>query len=210
MKSMEHRKPQVLVIDDHPLVRKGLVSLLTSDHRIGAVIESDNPDEGMSSYRRLRPDLLVTDLRMPLKHGTDLIKEVISFDPDARILVLTAVDGDQEISNALQAGAKGYLLKSASDGEVLDAVLNVAMGRKHIPSYLSSALAASVHADRLSERELTITRLVSQGLTNQAIASQMGVSIATVKFHMTHIMQKLGCSNRTEVARTAHKRGIIR
>lgn len=202
-------KVRVVIADDHPVVRKGLVEILQADNRMEVVAEAKNGQEAVELYKAQRPDLLMVDLKMPAMTGVEAIETIRAFDPKAKVIIMTAVDGEEDIYRGLRAGAKGYLLKDAPDHEVVNAVLVAMEGRRYLAQGVAAKLADHLDSNQLSDRELEILKLMSTGLSNKGVARRAGITEGTVKFHVNNILTKLDCATRTEAVATALKRGLI-
>jgi two-component system, NarL family, response regulator len=203
------RRIRVLLADDHPVVRTGLRALLTNEDDIEVVGEARNGDEAVALYRERTPDVVLMDLRMPHMDGVDAIREIIGLDPDARLVALTSYEGDTDIYRALDAGARGYLLKDMLGTEVVRAVRAVAAGARFIPAEIAARLAEFTPRTDLTGREIEVLRLAARGLRNSDIAASIGRTPETVKVHLKHVMRKLGVRDRTEAVIQAVRRGII-
>lgn len=200
---------RVLVVDDHPVVREGLAALVMRRPDLTVVGEAADGAEALEMYGRLAPDVTLMDLRMPRMDGVEAIMAIRREHPDARILVLTTYDGDADVYRALQAGAMGYLLKDAGRDELVSAIRALSEGRRVVPPEVAARLAEHVSRPRLTERELTVLRLVAEGKSNRAIAQELFVAEGTVKSHVNSILLKLSVSDRTQAATEAIRRGII-
>lgn len=210
MPSAETIRPiRILVVDDHPMLREGVMAVIESQSGLEIAGEATNGTEAIEAFRRLRPDITLMDLQMPGVGGIQAIETIRSEFPDARIIVLTTYAGDVQAFHALRAGASGYLLKSTLRKELIDTVRKVHGGRKHIPPEIAEQIAFHAADESLSERETGVLRLVSAGRANKEIARQLSISEETVKAHLKNIFAKLGVTDRTEAVITAAKRGII-
>jgi len=201
---------RLLVVDDHPVVRTGLVEILRSDRRLQVVGQAGSGQEAIAQFSALRPDVVLMDLRMPDMGGVEAIERIRELDPDARVIIVTAVDGEDDIFRGLRAGAKGYILKDAPPTEVIKAVLMTMQGRRYLAQSVAAKLADHLDSDRLSEREVEILQWIATGLSNKGIARKAGITEGTVKFHVNNILSKLQCASRTEAVALALKRGLIR
>jgi two-component system NarL family response regulator len=207
---MSELRLRVLIAEDQAIVRDGLAALVgyQPDFEV-AGCAADGAD-AVRLFRELCPDVVLMDLRMPGMGGVDAIEAIRLADPQARILVLTTYDGDEDIYRALQAGACGYLLKDASTEELVGAIRTVAKGGRHIPSAIAQRLAdRAMSGPSLSEREVEVLRLVAAGLTNKEIAAKLFIAEGTVKTHLNSIHEKLGVRDRTEAVMVAVRRGIL-
>jgi DNA-binding NarL/FixJ family response regulator len=210
MSASTSHKIRLLVVDDHPVVRKGLVSILVDEPDLEVVGEAQNATEAVSLHRQLRPDVTLMDVVMPGPSGADAIAEIRSDSPQARVLVLSTFAGDEDIHRALAAGARGYLLKDSPTRDILDAIRIIAAGGRRVPEPIAERLAERVPHTELSPRELDVLRLVAQGTSNKLIADRLGITEGTVKSHVSNILIKLGADDRTGAVTTALARGILR
>ena len=203
-------KIKVLVVEDHTVSREGLASILGADPQMEVVGDAADGRAAIDAFRRLRPDVTVVDLGLPVLSGLDAIKAMRREKADARIVVLTAHDGDEDIYRALQAGALSYLLKDAGREELLEAVRLAAQGRRHLPPAVAGRLADRVGGNELTDREQDVLALIVEGRSNREIGQALGITEATVKAHMNNILGKLGVKQRTEAAAVAVRRGLVR
>jgi DNA-binding NarL/FixJ family response regulator len=201
---------RVLVADDHPVVRKGLVEMLNSDARLEVVGEATNGLEAVACYKSSRPDVVIVDLSMPEMDGIQAIEAIRAYDAQAKVIIMTAADGDDDIYRALRAGAKSYLLKDAADEEVIKATLLTMGGQRYLAPSVGAKLADHLNFIQLSERELTVLKLMADGLSNKGIGRMAGITEGTVKFHVNNILAKLQCATRTEAVALGLKRGLIK
>ena len=201
---------RILAADDHPLIRAGLVNFLTTEPELHVVAEAANGEEALEKYREHRPDIVLMDLRMPVMDGVTATKAILEEFPDAKVIVLTTYAGDEDIHRALDAGAKGYLVKDMVVAEVLNVVRAVHGGRRGIPPAVAAKLAEHTPRIPLTSREIEVLSLVANGLSNAEVAERIGRTEGTVKAHLKNILQKLGASDRTEAVTTALRRGFIR
>jgi DNA-binding NarL/FixJ family response regulator len=200
---------RILVVDDHHVVRQGLVALLKTVPDIQVVAEAADGVEAIDLYRAHKPDITLMDLRLPTLGGVEAIQRIRSEFPTARIIVLTTYDGDEDIYRALQAGAKGYLLKGMSVDELITAIHAVHAGKSRIPAPIAEKLAERMGGPELTNRELSVLQLIVRGRSNKEIASDLVISEATVKTHINSLLGKLGVTDRTQAATAAIQRGIV-
>jgi DNA-binding NarL/FixJ family response regulator len=200
---------RILVSDDHPVVRAGLSSVLAQQAGLQVVAEAENGAQAVELYRQHRPDVCLMDLRMPVMDGVQAIRAIIAADPKARILALTTYDGDADIRRALDAGARGYLLKDMLLTDVLGAVRAVHRGERVIPDPVAARLSAYPERSDLTERELEVMQLVARGLSNKEVARAIGRTDETVKIHLKNVFAKLGVADRTEAVTVGLSRGLI-
>ena len=205
------RKPgiAVLIADDHSVVREGLVSLIRRKPDMTVVGEASNGREAVDLWKQHRPDVTLLDLRMPELDGVGALKEIRGDDENARIIVLTTFDGDEDIYRAIQAGAKGYLLKDAPREALMDCIRRVHAGETCVPAHLAAKLAQRVSGETLSAREIEVLKLIAQGKSNKEIGSALFISEGTVKSHVKGIFAKMNVISRTEAVANATRRGLI-
>ncbi|HUG16949.1 MAG TPA: response regulator transcription factor [Thermomicrobiales bacterium] len=207
----------ILVVDDHPIVREGLVAILESQDDFNVVAEGYNGAEAVALYKQHSPDVVMIDLQMPQVDGVQGIQQIRALDVDAKIVVLTAYDTDERILQAVQAGARGYLLKGAPREDIFRAIRVVHMGGSLLEPVVAGKLLSRVGGimrgenkeDELTARELDVLKLMSKGLRNKEIASELFITERTVKFHANSIYQKLEVNGRTEAVSRAIQRGIV-
>ena len=200
---------RILVVDDHTVVRQGLVALLNTVPDLTVVAEASDGEQAVDAHRRHRPDVTLMDLRLPKLAGADAISVIRQESPGARIIVLTTFDGDEDIYRALQAGAKGYLLKGTDADELTAAIRSVYAGKSKIPAFVAEKLAERMGGPALTSRELEVLKRIVAGRSNKEIASDLHISEATVKTHINSLLSKLNVSDRTQAATTALQRGIV-
>jgi len=199
----------VLCVDDHPLVRKGIASILANEIDIQLVAEASNGQEAVELFRKLRPDVTLLDLRMPVMDGIAAAKAIRQENAEAHIIALTSYDGDQDIFRALEAGVRGYLLKEMVHSEVVRAIRIVHSGRRLIPSEVSERLTEYFPQIALTPREVEVLSFVARGFANKEIAERLGTTSGTAKIHVQNILGKLGASDRTHAVTIAIQRGIL-
>jgi DNA-binding NarL/FixJ family response regulator len=207
---------RILVADDHPVVREGLVSILSTQPDFEIVGEAGTGPEAVEQALALQPDVMLLDLEMPEMDGVEVLRRLSQTNPAVRVIVFTAFDTDERILGAVQAGAQGYLLKGAPRKELFDAVRVVRAGGSLLQPVVASKLLRQVshqgqasQVEALTPRELEVLRLLAQGLQNKEIAAELVISERTVKFHVSSIMGKLGAGNRTEAVSLAAQQGLI-
>jgi DNA-binding NarL/FixJ family response regulator len=200
---------RILAVDDHLLLRKGIAAVIGEEPDLLLVGEAATGKEGLERFRELRPDVTLMDVQLPDMNGIDVIAGIRSEFPDARIVVLTTYRGDIRALHAFQAGASGYLLKTMIRRDLLETIRTVHAGRRHIPAEVAAELAAHVAMEALSEREISVLRLVSRGVSNKVIAAKLAVTERTIKGHMSSILAKLGANDRTHAVTIAMSRGFI-
>jgi len=200
---------RVFVVEDHAVVRQGLIALLSTAPEIEVVGSAKDGQEAVDRYPSLMPDVTLMDLQMPVVSGVEAIQKIRLTVPAARFIVLTTFDGDEDIYRAMQAGAKAYLLKGMEMEELIEAIRAVNAGRGRIPSVIAEKLAQRVGSEELSARELEVLKRIVAGRANKEIASDLHISEATVKSHVNSLLGKLGASDRTHAAVLALQRGIV-
>ncbi|HJV49377.1 MAG TPA: response regulator transcription factor [Geothrix sp.] len=201
---------RLLIVDDHPVVRDGLVSILhEGEPDLEVVGEAGDGREAVEAWRTLRPTVVIMDLQLPGQTGVEAIQAIRREDPEAVILVLTTFDGDADIQRALEAGARGYLLKSVRRAILIEAVRAVASGQRYLPPATAARLLEGIESERLTPRELDVLKLLAEGQRNREIADILGLAEPTVKIHVNNLLRKLQAKDRTEAAVIAFKRGLI-
>lgn len=200
---------RILSVDDHPLLRKGIAALVNEEPDMQLVAEAANGEEAIERFRLHRPDVTLMDLQLPGLSGIEAMSRILSEFPDARIVVLTTYRGDSQVTRALRAGARAYLLKGLVHRELLETIHTVHAGRKRIPPEIAMELAEHVTEDELSAREIEVLRLIASGNSNREIADKLSIGEATVKSHVTNILSKLSANDRTHAVTIGLTRGII-
>jgi len=200
----------VLVVDDHPVVRDGLNAIISSEPDMQLVGEAGTGIDAVAAYLEVRPAVVLMDLLLPDISGSEAIRRICEKAPNARVIVLTTVAGDEEIYRALEAGARGYLLKDMVRRELIHAIREVAAGRRYVPAEVGARIAESLPRPDVTSREIEVLQLIASGLKNKEVAFRLGVSEATVNAHVKHILAKLNASDRTHAVTIALRRGIIR
>lgn len=200
---------RVLVVDDHNVVRQGLVALLNVVDGLEVVGEAADGVEAIAQFRKHRPAITLIDLRLPRLSGVEVIQRLRTEEPQARFIVLTTYDGDEDIYRALKAGAKAYLLKGMTTEELVTAIRAVHAGKSHIPPSIAQRLAERVGSEDLTQRELDVLEQIVNGKSNKEIGSELDISEATVKTHVNSLLSKLGVTDRTQAATAAIRRGIV-
>lgn len=200
---------RIIVADDHPVVRQGLATIIERELDMSVVGQASNGWEAKELFCKKRPDVVLMDLRMPKLSGAAAIQNICT-DNSANVIILTTYDGDEDIYNGIQAGAKGYLLKDTEPEEILYAIRTVASGQKYISKVVATKLKERMEKPELSQRELEVLQLITNGNTNQQIAAALFITEGTVKYHVNNILGKLGVSDRTQAVIAAVKRGIVK
>jgi DNA-binding NarL/FixJ family response regulator len=200
---------RVLCVDDHPLMREGIAAVVRNEPDMSLVAEAINGHEAIERFQEVRPDVTLMDLRLPDMSGIEALRAIRRQFRDARIIMLTSFEGDTDIRRALEAGAQGYLLKNMPRPELLETIRKVNAGKRHVPPEVAAQLAQFVGQVNLSRREVEVLERIAGGNRNVDIASILFISEETVKGHISHIMEKLGASDRTEAVAIGLRRGII-
>ncbi len=200
----------VLVVDDHLLVRTGVAKIISHEPDLHVIAEAANGLEAVAAFERYRPDVTLLDLRMPLLEGVEAVRRIRARDPNAKVIVLTTYDTDEDIARALQAGAKAYVLKDISADALIACIHDVLAGKTYLAPAAAAKLAERVTQVQLTPRELATLRLMADGRSNKEIASALGISERTVKSHLGHLFEKLSVTSRTEAVKVASRRGLVR
>jgi DNA-binding NarL/FixJ family response regulator len=200
---------RVFSVDDHPLLREGIAAIINSQPDMLLVAAASSGSEGIQKFREHHPDVTLMDLRLPDMSGIDTMIAIRTEFSGARIIMLTTFEGDVEVQRALEAGARGYMLKSMPPKDLVEVIRQVHAGKKRVPAELAAQLAEHLSDEALTDREVDVLRHVAGGNRNRDIAEQLFISEETVKVHVKHIMEKLGANDRTQAVAIAVRRGII-
>ena len=201
---------RVLLVDDHALLRTGVANIINQEHDLRVVAEAGNGIEAVDAFERHRPEVTLLDLRMPAMEGVEVVRQIRLRDPNARVIVLTTFDTDDEISRALKAGAKAYVLKDISAEGLVSCIRDVLAGKTYLAPAAAAKLAEGVSRVQLTPREMSTLRLLADGKANKEIANELEISERTVKTHLAHLFEKLGVTSRTEAVKVATHRGLVR
>jgi len=200
---------RVAVFEDHTMVREGIIALLEMHADLEVVGQAGDGDGAITAWRQLRPDVALIDLRMPGKDGVAVIAAVRQEQPGARFLVLTTYDSEDDVSRALQAGARGYLLKGATRATLVDAIRSVHAGHRYVPPDVADRVLPRPSEEALTEREAEVLHRIAQGMSNKEIGDALGISEHTVKGHVKNVLGKLGVTDRTKALVEAVRRGLV-
>jgi DNA-binding NarL/FixJ family response regulator len=202
-------KIRIIVADDHFVVRMGVIALVNTERDMEVVAEAADGVQALDLYEQHKPDLVLMDLRMPIKDGISATADICRRDPAARVLMLTTFDGDTDIHRAIEAGAQGYVLKNATGDQLIPALRAVSAGKRWIPREIATQLASRKLFEELTPRELEVLRQIARGLANKQIADVLKITEYTVKDHLKNILGKMRVTDRTEAAMMGLRRGII-
>ena len=200
---------RILSVEDHPVFRQGLATILETEPDMVLVGQAANGVEAIAEFRRHRPDITLMDLRLPGTNGTDILIAIRGEFPDARIIMLSSSDSDGEIHRALRSGASGYVLKSMPQDDLLAVIRSVHAGKRHVPAEVAVLLAEHMGEEELTARELEVLQLIRDGHKNKQVADQLSISENTVNFHIKNIVDKLGANDRTHAVTIAVRRGLL-
>lgn len=201
---------RLLIADDHTALRLGLVTIAESVPHIRVVGEAVDGEDAIARWLALRPDVMILDLRMPKRDGIEVVERILALDAQARILVMTMYDHEEDIFRSVRAGARGYILKSAPREEILRAIEGVARGDRYMPEYVALKLATHMATPQLTGREREVLELMQLGITNKEIGAQLKLTEGTIKSHVREIMAKLNAISRTEAVNLAVQRGLLK
>jgi DNA-binding NarL/FixJ family response regulator len=200
---------RILIVDDHPIMRVGIAALLASSKEMEVIAQAGSGEEAVKLHAQYSPDITLMDLRLPGISGVETIRSIRSQSPKARFIVLTTYEGDEDIYQAMEAGASGYLVKGMPQEMLVNGIKKVHTGGRYLPPPVSQALTSRTRDSNLSNREREVLRLLANGKSNREIAGQLGITEATVKCHVSVILMRLNASDRTQAVVTALQRGLI-
>ena len=200
----------VLVVDDHALLRTGVANIINHEPDLRVIAEASNGLEAVAAFEKFHPDVTLLDLRMPVMEGVEAVRQIRERDPLAKVIVLTTYDTDEDITRALKAGAKAYVLKDISADALVACIHDVLAGKTYLAPAAAAKLAEGVTRVQLTPRERSSLQLMADGKSNKEIANDLGISERTVKSHLGHLFEKLGVTSRTEAVKIATRRGLVR
>ena len=203
-------RSSVLVVDDHALLRTGVANIINQEPDLIVVAEAANGVEAVTAFELHHPDVTLLDLRMPEMEGVEAVRQIRDRDPQAKVIILTTYDTDEDITRALKAGAKAYVLKDISAEALITCIHDVLAGKTYLAPSAAAKLAEGVTRMHLTPRELTALKWMADGKSNKEIAGELGISDRTVKTHLGHLFEKLGVTSRTEAIKVASRRGLVR
>jgi two-component system, NarL family, response regulator len=206
---MKNEKIRIVVADDHAIVRDGIISILAGERDLQFVAQAADGVKAVEVVKKHLPDILLLDLRMPRRDGLEVIAQIQSLRLQTRVIVLTTFESEQDIHQALKAGARGYLLKDTPRPELLDAIRQVHRGETCIPPRISQKLVEKMNRPELTQREVEILRLIAEGDSNKAIGDKLGITEGTVKTHVKGLLKKLHVPGRTAAIKEAVHQGLI-
>jgi two-component system NarL family response regulator len=209
MNESQHGKIRVILADDHPVVRDGLAAIVNQQADMEVIGEAGDGEEALALFKALKPDVMVLDLRMPKCDGVGVVQHLIQSDPEARVLIMTTYDGDEDIFRSLSHGARGYILKDAPRQEILTAIRAINEDRTYTSSTVASKALMRMGKPSLTQRELDVLQLVAEGRSNKDIARRLEITEGTAKTHVKGILTKLDAISRTEAVAVAHRRGLV-
>jgi DNA-binding NarL/FixJ family response regulator len=209
LEAMKSQPLTIMVADDHPMVREGLIAIINRQPDMRVVAEAANGREAVEKFIALRPDVALVDLRMPMMGGIDAVRSIYERVPSARVVVVTTYQSEEDIYRALQAGARGYVLKDAPLEDIVECIHAVGSGKTWIPPVVGAKLAMRVTDRTLTAREMEVIRALAKGKSNKEIGVALNISEGTVKVHVTHMLEKLKVTGRTEAIAAAVKRGLV-
>lgn len=200
---------RILIVDDHPIMRVGIAAIINAQPRMQVVGQAATASDAVSMFESLRPDLTLMDLRLPDGSGVEAIRRICAISPKAKIIVLTTYEGDEDIHQALDAGARGYIIKGMQHDALVKALQRVHAGQRYLPQVVSEALSSRIPGSHLSQREQEVLQLMFAGKSNREIAEELSIKEATVKSHVSVILMRLDVSDRTQAVVEGLKRGLV-
>ncbi|MDZ8117794.1 response regulator transcription factor [Pontiella agarivorans] len=202
---------RVMVVDDNQLLRFGLLGAIDMEPGLEAAGDASSSEEAVELYQKMKPDIVTMDYRMPGEDGVACTEKIMAIDPDAKVILFSVFESEEEVWKAVQAGVKGYLTKSASAVEdVMEAIHEVAEGYSFFPASIARKISARKQQEELTPRELELLQMLGQGTSNKELVEYFNISMSTVKHHITNIREKLGAADRTQAVVIAYKKGILK
>lgn len=203
------RKMTIMIVDDHPLMRVGVAAIINARSDMEVVAQAGTAEEAVAQHRKYLPDVTLMDLRLPGASGVSAIREIRQSQPSARFVVLTTYEGDEDIHQALESGAQGYIIKGMPHETLIHALKRVHAGKRFLPPPVAEALQSRTPDANLSPREREVLQLLVQGKSNKEIARHLGIAEATVKCHFRVIFMRMGVTDRTQAIVSALQRGLV-
>jgi DNA-binding NarL/FixJ family response regulator len=200
---------RILIVDDHPIMRVGIAAIINAQPRMQVVGQAGTAADAVRMFELLQPDLTLMDLRLPDRSGVDAIRTICAISPKAKIIVLTTYEGDEDIHQALDAGARGYIIKGMQHDALVKALQRVHAGQRYLPQVVTEALSSRIPGSHLSQREQEVLQLMFAGKSNREIAEELLIKEATVKSHVSVILMRLDVSDRTQAVVEGLKRGLV-